>query len=457
MPELENTAAQKKKLPWGEILKALTLPIVAGVLVVGLFIWKLRDIETALEGGLDQPAQQTKFVLPAEGTWRFVVSGDSRNCGDVVMPSIAAHSLEHYQPAFYWHLGDLRAIYKIDEDMAYAEMTSGRYLGCESYVKRAWPDFIEHQIAPFGSTPFYLGIGNHEVIPPKNDPPGQFTTAFADWLLAPAIKAQRLSDKDCDNVPSTGENRKTAGEAASAQSCRVLPRSYYHWIQGGVDFVYLDNANNTFVKENASGPDQLEWFRKRLADDKGRDDVRSLVVGMHEALPQSISSDHAMCDDTKQSDPDYKKSCAQGEQVYQDLLKFQDARPQKFVYVLASHSHFYMQGIFNSRPEAERLQGWIVGTAGAVRYPLPKNKAKPDDARTNVYGYLLGTVDQSGKIDFKFQEIKESDIPKTTRDQYPATLVNWCFAQNSQDISPNPPETTTLCLPPREPPKPTGK
>ena len=33
------------------------------------------------------------------------------------MPAISAHSAQ-FAPSFYWHLGDLRAIYKIDEDMA---------------------------------------------------------------------------------------------------------------------------------------------------------------------------------------------------------------------------------------------------------------------------------------------------------------------------------------------------
>src|ERR1700688_178008 len=48
--------------------------------------------------------------------WRFAVSGDSRNCGDVVMPAIAA-GVARDQPSFYWHLGDFRAIYAFDEDI----------------------------------------------------------------------------------------------------------------------------------------------------------------------------------------------------------------------------------------------------------------------------------------------------------------------------------------------------
>jgi hypothetical protein len=49
----------------------------------------------------------------------LLFSGDSRNCGDVVMPSIAAGAVKD-EAAFYWHLGDFRAMYGIDEDMALA-------------------------------------------------------------------------------------------------------------------------------------------------------------------------------------------------------------------------------------------------------------------------------------------------------------------------------------------------
>jgi len=54
---------------------------------------------------------------PAGGTWKFAVSGDSRNCGDIVMPAIASGVLAAHAE-FYWHLGDFRAIYAFDEDMA---------------------------------------------------------------------------------------------------------------------------------------------------------------------------------------------------------------------------------------------------------------------------------------------------------------------------------------------------
>ncbi|MGA9568018.1 MAG: hypothetical protein WBS19_21000, partial [Candidatus Korobacteraceae bacterium] len=45
-----------------------------------------------------------------QSTWKFAVSGDSRNCGDIVVPAIAQGVLSD-GAAFYWDLGDYRAIY----------------------------------------------------------------------------------------------------------------------------------------------------------------------------------------------------------------------------------------------------------------------------------------------------------------------------------------------------------
>jgi len=64
---------------------------------------------------------------------------------------------------------------------------------------------------------------------------------------------------------------------------------------------------------------------------------------------------------------------ASGRHVYADLLKAQNDA-HKRVYILASHSHFFMDDIFNTaywHANGGVLPGWIVGTAGAVRYPLP--------------------------------------------------------------------------------------
>ena len=49
-------------------------------------------------------------------TGAFAVSGDSRNCGDFVMPAIAA-ATKAENDAFYWHLGDFRWMSQPDQDL----------------------------------------------------------------------------------------------------------------------------------------------------------------------------------------------------------------------------------------------------------------------------------------------------------------------------------------------------
>ena len=427
------------------------------VVLALLIVSELAAGQNQTKPGTDEATQQKKTSHPtrqaADRVWRFIVSGDSRNCGDVVMPAIAAHAISHFHPAFYWHLGDLRAIYKVDEDIAFTgNETDGHKAACTDYLQRVWPDYIENQIKPFGSTPFYLGIGNHEVVPPKGFPPGspeslqpevngaQFTSQFAEWLLAPRIKQQRVLDHDCD-AASSNANSKSA-------TCSISARNYYHWIQGDVDFIYLDNASNIF------GDKQMKWFMERISAAKKNPAVHSLVVGMHEALPDSISSDHAMCDDLRQQDPNYPyaQSCSEGRQVYKTLLDFQRDLPGKHVYLLASHSHFFMEGIFNTKLENERLPGWITGTAGAVRYALPKNSSlATTPPQTDVYGYLLGTVDRTGAIHFEFQKVTEADVTSETHHRYSATFVKWCFEHNSMNRDPAAADTTNRCLPPSAP------
>jgi len=386
--------------------------LLIAVLTVGFFglVLVIADARALRTDHREPGAEKTSgrhTPLP-EGKWQFAVSGDSRDCGDVVMPAIAAQSAR-YTPSFYWHLGDLRAIYKIDEDMAAAATVARETLSCEAYHRRAWSDFVENQIAPFGDTPFFVGIGNHEVIPPKTEE--RFTAQFADWLLTPVLQDQRRLD----------------GEQGSLQ-----PRSYYQWMQGGVDFVYLDNASDTFSEE------ELKWFDRVLAGDAAAQDVRSIVVGMHEALPDSIARNHSMCDNTQKPD-----GCTTGRHVYEALLDFQNKKP---VYVLASHAHFYMEGVFNDLPPQRRLPGWIIGTAGAVRYKLPKTA--PPNAKTDVYGFLLATVDRDGRIQFEFRQVQQSEVPQSVQHRYPSSLIRWCFAHNSENVDPHAAETTARCTPP---------
>jgi hypothetical protein len=72
-----------------------------------------------------------------------------------------------------------------------------------------------------------------------------------------------------------------------------------------------------------------------------------------------------------------------------------------------------------------------VGTAGAVRYRLPAGS--PPNARTDVYGYLLGTVNAHGEIRFAFQELGHDKLPADVAAQFDPRVVNFCFSQNSDN------------------------
>jgi hypothetical protein len=147
---------------------------------------------------------------------------------------------------------------------------------------------------------------------------------------------------------------------------------------------------------------------------------------MHKALSESISKSHSMNESPAGTDS--------GRRVYTDLLRAQNDG-HKFVYVLQSHSHYFMDGIFNTdywKQNGGVLPGWIVGTAGAVRYVLPPGTADAHGAQTNVYGSVLATVHASGEINFEFEKLQESDITASVTSRYGKDFVHWCFAENTQ-------------------------
>src|SRR3984893_1869998 len=360
---------------------------------------KIRKVLLAITVifGLALATQSASAQKAANGTWRFLASGDSRNCGDVVMPGIAETAKKN-QAAFYWHLGDLRLTTNFDEDIAHQPEHIKKPLSVAEYETIEWPDFIDSQIAPCGSIPFFVGIGNHETVPPLKTR-DDFLLQFADWLDSPVLKAQRLKDDPQDHRMKT----------------------YFHWIDRGVAFYYLDSA--TAEQFDAA---QMRWFERTLARDLADPAVSTIVTGMHKALPESISAGHSM-----NESPTGTES---GRRVYGDLLRAQN-EAHKRVYVLASHSHYYMDGIFNTaywKQNGGVLLRWIAGTAGAVRYALPPNSSDAHGALVNVYGSLVATVQPSGEIDFEYEKLAESDIPAQVTARYGREFVHWCFAENTQ-------------------------
>jgi hypothetical protein len=330
------------------------------------------------------------------GSWKFAVSGDSRNCGDIVMPAIAA-GVRKSGAAFYWHLGDFRAVYRLDEDMSPpAELgLHNQPLDISTYMAAAWPDFIAHQLVPFGALPVYLLMGNHEAIAPMTRQ--AWLLQFADWLETPAIRAQRLKDDPQDHKL----------------------HAYYHWSERNVDFIALDNSTL-----DQFDPEQMTWLQGVLARDAASPQIRSIVVGMHEALPGSVSRMHSMGESLVGD-----KS---GREAYEALWHAQDIA-HKNVYVLASHSHFYMDHVFDTAEWKDQvLPGWIIGTAGAQRYKLPPENTPAQHAQTNVYGYMIATVTRDGDVSFAFERLSLEDIRAVSGANYPQPLIRWCYENNHQ-------------------------
>jgi hypothetical protein len=293
-------------------------------------------------------------------------------------------------------LGDYRAIYSFDEDYK----STHPQATIAGYFADAWPDFIQHQLKPFGDLPIFLAPGNHEMVPPMDRP--KYIAQFADWLNKPVLKEQRLADNPADHQLKT----------------------YNHWIERGVDFVSMDNASPDMFDDT-----QMAWFTGVLARAAKNPAVRSVVVGMHATLPEGLSTGHSMNDSAQEE--------ATGRQVYEQLVDLHRSTG-KNVYVLASHSHFVLNNVYDTKCNTKDtvLPGWIIGSAGAIRYRLPQDHAVATVAMTDVYGYLLGTVAPDGGITFEFKQVNQSDVPASVTKEFPQKQVDWCFAENKSPFVP---------------------
>jgi hypothetical protein len=328
-----------------------------------------------------------------DATWNFAVSGDSRNCGDFVMPAIAA-GVKAEGDAFYWHLGDFRWMSKPDQDLL-SMQPAGKELSIDEYHRIAWDDFLTHQMTSFGDMPVFLGRGNHETVSPMTRE--GYIAKFSSLLDRPEIAAQRKAD--------------------GAEAGPIGP--WYHWTRGGVDFITLDNASKDEFTDA-----QLKWLRgvldRDLAPDSG---IRAIVAGMHEALPHSTGSEHAM--------DDWEVGERTGDKVYEWFYGAQAAG--KHVYLIASHSHYYSPNIFDTtywkQYSSKVVPGLIIGTAGAHRYDLPKTAQK--GSRTHIYGYMQGTVRADGQIEFKLKELSEDDLKRSRWPNAPLAAIHECFVGNA--------------------------
>ena len=150
--------------------------------------------------------------------------------------------------------------------------------------------------------------------------------------------------------------------------------------------------------------------------------MTTILAGMHEALPHSTASNHAM--------DDWETGTQSGEKAYRIFAAAQKAG--KHVYLLASHSHFYSPAIYDSpywREAGLVVPGIIIGSAGAHRYKLPPGVSAA--SKTHIYGYLQATVHGDGTMDFKLKEISEDEMAAHKWPNAPLAAIHECYVNNS--------------------------
>ena len=90
---------------------------------------------------------------------------------------------------------------------------------------------------------------------------------------------------------------------------------------------------------------QVTWLQSVVNRAEKSAKIQTLVVGMHAALPGSLGDSHSMSN--------WAQGNVTGRQVYEALWHAQSVAHKK-VYILASHSHFYMEDVFAPRPGRAR-------------------------------------------------------------------------------------------------------
>ena len=97
---------------------------------------------------------------------------------------------------------------------------------------------------------------------------------------------------------------------------------------------------------------------------------------------------------------------------------------RKYVYVFASHSHYFEKDIYNTAEHVGKvLPGWIIGTGGAEQY-----------RDTIMYGYLQVKVRRNGMLDTQFVEVTRESPPQATGTGA-KELTDFCFENNKKPSS----------------------
>lgn len=249
-----------------------------------------------------------------DGFWIFVVFGDLCNCGNVVMFVIVV-GVKVDGVSFYWYLGDLWVIYKVDEDYV-VECCFKNFLYLFSildYLYMVWVDFIQYEVVLFGDMLFFIGIGNYEVILFMLCM--QFCIEFVGLLDCFEFCVQCILDVEYYVVILM----------------MLVDVIYNYWNLCGVDFINFDNIEDYLIDD-----EQFVWFDVLLDVDFKDDLIYSIVVGLYELFLYSFFDDYSMCQSVL--------GICSGEYIYWWFVVVQC---YKFVYVIVSYEYYYLVNVYD--------------------------------------------------------------------------------------------------------------
>ena len=126
-----------------------------------------------------------------------------------------------------------------------------------------------------------------------------------------------------------------------------------------------------------------------------------------------------------------RKERKAGKRRTENWLRFESRRRKTSMFSRVTRTSSWTTSTIRFPPE-EVIPGWIVGTAGAVRYRL----SGATEHKTDVYGYLLTTVSPDGTIRFEFKQVNESDVTESTRKDYKDEFIHGCFSGNASPFVP---------------------
>lgn len=76
------------------------------------------------------------------------------------------------------------------------------------------------------------------------------------------------------------------------------------------------------------------------------------------------------------------------------------------------------------------------GHGGRRSHSSAGNLSDALQAKVNVYGYLMATVNPDGQKDgtirFEFQQLEKQSVPPAVKAGFAPTFVDWCFDKNFQ-------------------------